>query len=161
MTLPFSLPEHMKVVEALTPAADAAGRTGDYVSLKNCHKAYVVVHVDQGNAATIALTIEQASAVAGTGSKAITAVVPIWANQDCAASDTLVKQTSAVSFTTSAAVKHKMVIFEIDPAKLDLANGFDCITVLTGASNAANITSAQYYLLTRYPQATPPAAITD
>jgi len=77
------------------------------------------------------------------------------------ASDTLVRQTAAVSFTTSAAQKHKIVIFQIDPATLDMANSFDCITVKTAASDATNITAAQYYLVTDYPQATPPAAITD
>jgi hypothetical protein len=161
MTMSKSLPQHYKIVEALTPGADAAGRTSDWVSLKNCHKAWIVVHVDQGNAATIAITVEQATAVAGTSNKAITVAVPIWANEDCATSDTLVAQTAAVSFTTSAAVKHKQVIFEVDPAALDQANGFDCLAVVTGASNAANITSAQFYLATRYPQGTPPAAITN
>lgn len=156
------LPECCKIVEALTPAADAGGRTGDHVSLKNCRVAYVVVSMDQGNAATVALTIEQASAVAGTGTKAITAVVPIWANEDCAATDTLVRQTDAVAFTTSAAVKHKQVIFQIDPSYLDIEGGFDCITVKTGASNAANITAAQYFLCDlRFAQATPPSAIVD
>lgn len=157
----FTLPEHLKVVEAMSPATDAAGRTSDYVSLKNVNMAYIVFHVTQGNAATIALTVEQATAVAGTGTTAITTAVPIWANEDCAASDTLVRQTNAVSFTTSAAVKHKQVIFMIDPATLNIASGFDCIALLTGASNAANITSAQFYLDMKYKQATPPAAITD
>jgi hypothetical protein len=35
-----------------------------------------------------------------------------------------------------------MVVFEIDPASLDVANGFDCVYLSTGASNAANITAA-------------------
>ena len=119
------------------------------------------VAITQGNAATIALTIEQASAVAGTGSKAITTTVPIWSNLDTAASDTLVRRTDAVSYTTDAGVKNKMVIFQIDPAQLDVANGFDCITVKTGASNVANLTGARYWLQSAYQQATPPAAITD
>ena len=156
-----TLPEKYKIVEAIAPAADAAGRTGDYVSLKNVNLAYVVVHITQGNAATVALTIEQATAVAGTGSKAITVSVPIWSNLDTATSDTLVRRTDAVSYTTDAAVKNKIVIFQIDPATLDVANGFDCIVVKTGASNAANITQAMYVLDERYQQATPPAAITD
>lgn len=156
-----TLPEKYKIVEAIAPAADAAGRTGDYVSLKNVNLAYVVVHITQGNAATIALTIEQATAVAGTGSKAITVSVPIWSNLDTATSDTLVRRTDAVSYTTDAAVKNKIVIFQIDPATLDVANGFDCIVVKTGASNAANITQAMYVLDERYQQATPPASITD
>lgn len=155
------LPEQFKIVEAMPNATDAAGRTGDYVSLKNAVCAWVEVAITQGNAATIALTIEQASAVAGTGSKAITATVPIWSNLDTAASDTLVRRTDAVSYTTDAGVKNKMVIFQIDPAQLDVANGFDCITVKTGASNVANLTGARYWLQSAYQQATPPAAITD
>ncbi len=156
------LTEDCKVVEALTPAADAAGRAGDWVSLKTSGRCFIVFHCDQGNAATIAVTVQQATDVAGTSAKAITATVPIWANEDCATSDTLVAQTAAVSFTTSAAVKHKQVIFMIDPSTLDIVNGFDCIKVLTGASNAANITSAQYYLTDiRYHEDVPPAAITD
>lgn len=142
----FCFPEQAQWIEALPPAADAAGRTGDYVSLRNAGRCYVIVHVDQGNAATITLTIEQAKDVAGTASKAITNVVPIWANEDLAASPTLVRQTDAVAFTTSAAVKHKVVMFQIDPSTLDVANGFDCITVKTGASHADNITEAAYIL---------------
>lgn len=153
--------ENYKIVEAMPCATDAAGRTGDYISLKNTKMAWVIVDITQGNAATIALTIEQASAVAGTGSKAITLTVPIWANLDTAATDTLVRRTDAVSYTTDAGLKNKQVVFQIDPATLDLANGFDCITVKTGASNVANLTHANYILETRYAQATPPAAITD
>ncbi len=155
------LPEQFKIVEAMPNATDAAGRTGDYVSLKNALCAWVEVAITQGNAATIALTIEQATAVAGTSSKAITNAVPIWSNLDTAASDTLVRRTDAVSYTTDAGVKNKMVIFQIDPAQLDIANGFDCITVKTGASNVANLTGARYWIQTAYQQATPPAAITD
>lgn len=157
----IQLTEQFKIVEAMPNATDAAGRTGDYVSLKNAVMAWIEVAITQGNAATIALTVEQASAVAGTGSKAITETVPIWSNLDTAASDTLVRRTSAVSYTTDAAVKNKMVIFQIDPATLDVANGFDCITVKTGASNVANLTGARYWIQSALQQATPPAAITD
>ncbi len=157
----FNLAQSAKLVEAITPQAGAA-ITGDYISCKTAGRVFVVVHVNQAAANTVAITIEQASAVAGTGSKAIATAVPIWANEDCAASDALVRQTDAVSFTTSSATKHKLVVFEIDPTTLDKANGFDCLTVKTAASNAANITSA-FYLLTdvRYQGATPPSAIVD
>jgi len=158
----MNLAENVKIVEALSPAADAGGRTGAYVSLKNCSKAFVVVHITQGNAATVLLSINQAKTVAGGSAKAITVAVPIWVDLDCAASDALVRATAAVNYTTDAGVKHKIVIFQIDPATLDLANEFDCITVVTGASNAANITEALYYLVDhRYQQATPPSAIVD
>ena len=156
------LPEETKIVEALTPATDAAGRTGAYVSLKNAGRAFVVCHNAQGNAATVALTIEQASDVAGTGSKPITNTVPIWSNLDCAASDTLVRRTDAVNYTTDAGVKHKQVIFQIDPSSLDVAGGFDCITVKTGASDVANVTEAEYHLTDlRHQGDPPPTAVAD
>lgn len=157
----FAFPEDVMLVEALTPAADGAGRTGAYVSLKNVHRAWIVAHINQGNAATIALAPKQAQAVAGTGSKVLATAVPIWANEDAAASDALAPQTAAVNFTTSAAVKQKVVVFQIDPATLDAAGGFDCIALTTGASNAANITSAVFLLQLRYGSATPPSTVVD
>lgn len=157
----LSFAEHFKIVEGLPPAADAAGRTGDYVNLKNCTMLEIVVHITQGNAATVALTPYQATAVAGTSEKVLANAVQIWANQDTATLDALVRQTDAVNFTTSAAVKNKIVVFQIDPAQLDVEGGFDCVTLKTGASNAANITQSMYYLRTRYSQATPPSAIVD
>jgi len=157
----FSLPEHCKIVNLLAPAADAAGRTGAYVSLKHSLKAWIKVHITQGNAATILLSLLQASAVAGTGSKVLVNAVPIWSNLDTATSDTLVARTAAVNYTTDAGVALKQVIFEIDAAKLDVAGGFDCIGLSTGASNAANITAAEILIATRYPAATPPTAVAD
>lgn len=154
----FTLPENCKIVEAIQPQAGAA-ITGDYVSLKNVHKAWIVVHITQAAVNTVAITIEQATDVAMSSSTAITVAVPIWANQDCAASDLLVRQTDAVSFTTSAAQKHKIIVFQVDPATL--AAGFDCIGVKTGVSDATNITQAMYYLQERYKADQPPSAIID
>lgn len=155
------IPEAVQIVEALAPAADAAGRTSAFVSLKNAQRAWIVVHVDQGNAATIALTPKQATVVAGSDGKALTNNCRIWAGQDLASSGALTRQTDAKDLTTSAATKHKLVIFEIDPAALDVAGGFDCIGITTGASDAANITSALFILEGRYGSATPPSAIVD
>lgn len=157
----FTLPEEAKIVATLNPAADAAGRTGAYASLKNAHKAYVVFHITQGNAATILLSLLQASAVAGTGAKALLPT-RVWSNLDVSVNDTLVRRTDGAAYTTDAGVKNKIVVFEIDPASLDLAGGFDCIAPTTGASNAANVTAAAIYLTPlRYPAATPPSAVVD
>lgn len=158
----FTLPQQMKVVEALPPAADAAGRASDIINLKNTGKAYVLVSLTQGNAAVVPLTLMQAQDVAGTGAKPVANAVPIWANQDTAATDTLVRQADGVAFSTSAVVKNKQVLFEVDPSQLDINNGFDCLYFTTGASNAANITAAVFLLAEyRYQQATPPSAIVD
>jgi hypothetical protein len=161
MSTSFTLPEEAKIVGALKPAADAAGRNGRYVTLKNALKAYIVFHIDQGNAATIALSIQQAQAIAGTGVKAIT-TARWWAALDLATSDALVRQADGATFTTDAGVKEKVIVAEVDPATLDVANGFDCIRANTGASNVANITQAAYELTPlRYPAATPPSAVVD
>src|SRR5687767_6327150 len=153
--------ENAKIVSALAPAADAAGRAGDYVSLKGYARAFIIVHINQGNAATVLLTPFQAQAVAGTGEKVLPAV-PIWACLDAATSDALVRAANAANYTTDAALKDKIVVFEIDAAALDVDNGFDCITVKTGASNVANITEAKFVLVgARYGQVTPPSAIVD
>lgn len=155
------IPETTKIVEAIAPQAGGA-ITGHYVSLRDAEVCYVIVHLDQANAAPVDITIEQASDVAGTGSKPLTYAVPIWANEDSAASDALNRKTDAVSFNTSAAVKHKLVIFQIDPAHLDVNNDFDCITVKTAASDPTNLTAAQYILADlRYGGATSPSDIVD
>lgn len=153
------IPEGLVPIELLTPASDAAGRTSSpYASLKNAVRAWIVVHIAQGNAGTVALTPVQATAVAGTGSKVLTNAVPIWANQDAGtAGNSLARQTDAANLTTSAAVKHKVVVFQIDPAAcMDINGGFDCIGLTTGASHADNITAALLLVESKYPQATPP-----
>ena len=162
MSHPFSLPQQLKAVIGLAPAADAGGRTATYVSLKNAHKAFIVVQITQGNAATVALTPYQAKTVAAGSEKVLANVVAVYANLDAAASDVLVRATDAVNYTTDAGVKNKIIVFEIDPASLDVNNGFDCLTIKTGASNAANITSVLYLLGPhRYPQASLGSAIVD
>jgi hypothetical protein len=154
-------PEKLIEVDAIRPQAGAA-ITGDYVSLKNVNMAYIVVTVYQDTADAVAITVEQATNVAGAGHKVITNVVPIWANQDCSTSDAMTRQTDAVNFTTSVADNvTKKVIFQIDPALLDTAGGFDCITVLTAASNATNITEAHYLLEMKYGEDVPPSVIID
>jgi hypothetical protein len=154
----IKIPETLLPVGVLDPAADAAGRTGLYISKKNVQRLFLLAYITQGNAATVKLTPTQASAVAGTGAKALTGTCRIWANEDAAA-QTFTRQTDAKDFTTSAALKDKIVIFEITGAELDVANGFDCVTIATGASHAANITSVIALVDGRY--SVVPSVITD
>jgi hypothetical protein len=160
MARQFSLPEIIPPVELLAPAADAAGRTGAWVFAGYWDKIYIKCHINQGNAATVLLSVLQAKDLSGTGSKAVSAV-PIWTNLNTSAGDQLTKQTAATTYTTDAGVHSKEVIFEITPQDaMDMANGFCTLTVSTGASNAANITEAEVYGLHRQQQATPPSVLT-
>jgi len=156
-----SLPYQIPPVSLLSPAADAAGRTSLYRTLKNAMKAWIVVRVNQGNAAQVTLTPYQAKDVAGTSAKAINAV-PIWLDNATATSDALVVQTAAANFQTDASVADKIVIFEITPdVALDVANGFKTIGVATSASNAANITEATLYVLQGMQGASAPTTYTN
>lgn len=161
MTLNASLPETHHIVRGLVPAADAAGRTSDWVSMKNVGRMFVICYLDQGNAAQVTFTLLQATLVDGTGSKAITNDCPIWVNQDLATSDVLTRTTDAKVFQTSTAVKNKMVVFQVDPSALDVNNDFDCLAVSTSASNAANITSVLFVGDSYYKQETLPSIIVD
>jgi hypothetical protein len=147
----------------LGAAADAAGRTSRYADLKNAIKAFVLVEVNQGNAATVAVSILQAKDTSGTGSKAVNAV-PIFLQNNALVTDVQAQQTAAASFTTDATLQDKLLLFEILPeAALDLANGFETIAVQTGASNAANITRAELivYAQTKALGASQPSTYTE
>lgn len=150
-----TIPENFTLVTALAAATDAAGRTSAYFSLKHAKKAVFIVDVVQGNAATVAITLNQAINVAGGSAKAITAVQRIWATEDIATTVVPAQATSAASYTTSAALATKKVLIEIDPATLDVAGGFDCVAVTTGASNVANLTAATLLIDNKYAQAVP------
>jgi hypothetical protein len=161
MARQFSMPAQIPPVSLLAAAADAAGRTSSYRSLKNALKAYVVAEVNQGNAATVQLSILQAKDVSGTSSKAVTNV-PIWLVNDTSVSDALIAQAAAASFTTDATLKDKLVVFEIEPeACLDVANGFRSIAISTGASNASNVTRAELFVLGAYQGAAPPSTYSN
>lgn len=140
----MNIVENAHIVSAFKPQAGGSAVDGDYICLKGATHVTVLAHVNQGNAATVALTLEQAKAVAGTGSKAITEAVPVYLVADASVSDVWVRQEDAVSFTTDETLKEKLVVFEVDVDTLDTNGGFDCLCLKAGASNAANIISATY-----------------
>ena len=151
--MPSISPEQVHVVDVLAPAADAAGRSSDAVSLKFfAGVAIVEASINQGAANTVALTLQQCTTVAGAGAKALAAGVPIYASQDVGgtAGDVLSRQTDGVAFTTNATVGRKTIRFVVPVATLDLAGGFDCLRLVTGPSAAGNITSARVLLFPRF-----------
>jgi len=103
----------------------------DYVSLKNFDRCTIVIAVD--NATTVtggAITLKQATAVAGTGEKALS-FAKMWANTDVAAADTLT-ETAVTSDTFTTATtdnKNLLYVIEVKASDLDVANGFDCLRV--------------------------------
>lgn len=154
--------EQAKMVTGLAPITPSSS-TPDYVSLKGYGKMTAVILVD--NATTVtgsAITLKQATAVAGTGEKAL-AFTSVHANTDTAAGDALTATTvSSNTFTTdSTNAKNLMYVVEIEETDLDIDNGFDCVRVGTG--DATNAVVSVLYILwpAKYGKGTPQTAITD
>lgn len=156
-------PQEIPVTQGHEPVAANALGTCDYISLKNAHKVLVtVMHYSGGGDTDLVLTLLEATDVAATDAKTLTAVMPLWANVDTSLTDTMAKQTDAAGYTIdTGAGKDQIVQFMIDASMLDMANGFDCIALHSTGGNAANIVSALYQVIPRYAQATPPARIAD
>lgn len=158
MARQFSVHSQLPPIGLLPPAADAAGRTGVYKSLRNIvGRVSVVFRINQGSATPVTVSLSQALNAAGLSAIAAPAV-SIYYNLNTTLSDTFIPQTAAASFTTDAGIADKIVIFEFDPAELSINSGYNHLTAVTGASNAANITSVHMQGLGRYQQDAPPAS---
>ena len=158
----FSLPENTKIVQAITPTIGlAAAMNATPVSLKNCHRLYAVCHVSPVGGAAMAFVPQTDTLVAFASATALANTVRIWANEDVGTDDTLVEQTAAVNFTTTADVNNKLVIFEIDPA--NLTAGEDCFRISITNVPATDYVSVEYYMVPRHASrvSTQATAITD
>lgn len=156
-----SFPTDYKLVQLANPKTTNGGVTSDVISTKNGFRHWIVVELTQAVGHATAVALKQATSVAGSTNKAAPSVA-IWANEDTAASDTLVKQTSAASYTVTNDVKNKQIVFEVDPVALDVANGYDCLYVtVADSSQATNLVSITAYADTKFKQATPPSIIID
>jgi len=134
-----------------------------YVSLKGYSRAQIIIVIADGTTVTgTAVTLKQATSVAGAGEKAL-AFTRMLANTDYAASKTMVETavTSNTFTTQTTNSKDSVYIIDVDAASLDANNGFDCIRVdCTGhAATAPRGATVVYNLYgARYPGL---SAITD
>jgi hypothetical protein len=159
----FSLPENCKIVDGYCADVGAGGAvTGDYVSLKGYHRAYVVIKYRQADVNAITWNVTRATNVSAGSAAVMTELMRIWSNLDCATSDLLVERTAAVNYASGAGTTNKIIIFEVDPASLTAT--FDCIagasTTVIAAGQYVDIT---YYLVPRFESRvlTSPSAIID
>lgn len=158
--MPKHLVEQIKILRAAEPKSYSGAAMADaYVSLKNYGLLTIVIHTGAWAGGTAAVTLTQASAVAGTGAKAL-AFTDYW--DDVTTTGTLVKK-AASSNTFNLGTANKTYVIHVDPITLDLANGFDCVTlsVATPGANADFYTATYYLGEPRFAQATPPSALVD
>lgn len=155
----ISVPTKFKIVQAFAPKTTNAALTSQVVTLKGAVKAWLVLHFTNAVGFASVPTIKQATTIAA-GTNAAGPTCRIWANEDTAATDTLVAQTAGASYTMAADVKNKMVVFEIDPASL--TDTYVCVycTIAT-SSQATDFVSGEWLIQQNFAQATPPTAILD
>jgi hypothetical protein len=156
------LSEITKPVVGLAPIVPSTS-TPAFVSMKLYPRCTVIILAHNGATVTgSAIALKQATAIAGTGVKALNFAL-MYRNIDAGASDALV-ETAVVSntFTTdNTNAKDSMYVIEVKQDDLDVANGFDCIRADTG--NAVNATLSVLYVLwpAKYGKATPPSAVVN
>jgi hypothetical protein len=156
-----TLPEIFKIVRVQQTVAANAFTMSDYISCKNAHKVWFLINHAGATDTDITFALSEATDVAAGTAAAVTATFPIWEDADAGtSSDTLVRLTDAASLAIDPATEGaSMSIIEWDPSKHTA--GYDCIAVSGSGGNAANTVTIFAFIETRYPQATPPSAITD
>jgi len=100
-----------------------------YVSLKGYAKCQIILVLGDGTSVTGAdITLQQATAVAGTNEKPLS-FTRMLKNVDYAAAQTLTETAVTASTFTTQAVNSKdsIYIIDVDAASLDVAGGFDCL----------------------------------
>lgn len=154
------LVENLKSIRAADPKDySSAAFAGLYVSMKNYNHIQIKILTGAWAAGTAAVTVKQATAVAGTSAKALGFS---WMWTDEAADGTLVK-TAVTANTFDLDTASKQYIIEIDVTTLDVANGFDCLSVLVASPGAnADLYSIGYQLSgAGWKESTPPSCLID
>ena len=158
----MNLVQGMKLCTALEPTRGEAAVQGEGIDLTNAHMVFVVIQHDQGAADRATYTLQQDDGTDGNW-EALVNTVPLWINNDTDANDVLVRQTNAVSYQVSADVNPKMIVFQVDPSKLDDENGTSgnpnvALRIAKDATGDAGDTLNAIYIVapTRYSGATVP-----
>lgn len=161
MNINAYLHEQCKIVTAYPPGAGGSGE--QYISMKNFKRCAIILVCD--NATTVTgtdVTLKQATAIAGTGEKAL-AFTKMWANLDTAAGDTLTETAVAANTFTSVTTdaKNGLYVMEIADTDLDVAGGFDCIRPDFTAASASVIAAIFVLYGAKHTADQPPSAVID
>lgn len=149
-----------KIIWAVAPDNySGKAATAKYVSLKNYQWMTIIIQTGAWAAATAAVTLTQATAVAGTGAKAL-GFDFMWSDE--VLSGTLARNT-VTSNTFDLDTANKTYVIEVDPATVDGANGFDCVSVQVATPGVAADYYSAIYILSgpRYGGYNSPTAVLD
>jgi len=155
-------PENLPVRVGIGPTAtNGIADTCDWINLENADGVLItIVHVGNtgGAGGSLVCTVHQGTTGAGTLALAVKQEFQIWANLDCTASDTMVRQTDAITYTIAPAAVTQIVQFYVRAS--NLTQGYKWIQLGTGTGDASNTASVIYQICgARYQQTTPPTDI--
>ena len=157
--------EQAQIVVAVRPVdLSTAANNGDWISVKNYKHVAILFHSAIGTAGQDpTLTINQGTAVAGTGTKALsigsTKAFKKQAATDLTATEVWTSASADLSTNTwtnaTSAEQETLVVVEFDTDELDVDGGFDCIQAAIAKVGANAQLGACYYILTepRFPAA--------
>ena len=150
------LAEHFNIAEGFLPVNLAtAANDGDWVSMKNYSELHIVFFGAPGAAAEPAtITVEQASAVAGTGAKALNFTTAYKkqaaTNLQTTAAWTKITQAAANTLALGSGAdgdKAAIVVITIHAEDLDTEGGFDCVRGRVADVGVTSQLGAMLYIL--------------
>lgn len=136
-----------------------AALTAKYVSLKNYRRMAIIINTGAWAGGTAAVTLSQAQKVDGTGAKALSFASYY---DDKTTSGVLVKK-AATSNTFNLDTANKQFVIELKATDLDLANGFNAVSVAVASPGTnADLYSVVYALYDgRFEGANQPSVVVD
>lgn len=173
------LMESINIVSAFAPGTDInTDAEGDWVSIKNYDGCLVVFHKAAGTAGDDpSIALNQATAVAGTGSKALTfnhiyhkigatalSAIGTFTKVDLATPTADLDLVSVNGSDLLTDVGESLIVVNVRASDLDVDNGFDCLQLVIEGDDVGNATlAAAYYVLynCRFPGNPTPSAIAD
>lgn len=150
--------------------AGAAGLATPWVSLKLYKRAtFVLICAAGGAAEQPTITLQQATAVAGTGAKSLVAIRRPFLKQHATALEgigafTSVTQAAAATYAVPAVAGNQaasMVVFDILDEDLDVAGGFDCVRATVADVGVTAKLGVLFVLLWGSAYAPPLSAVVD
>lgn len=141
--------QNQKVIQALYPQDINAIQTNMVcVSLKNYGHATFVLQsgVINSSMAGLTCTVQQCTAVDGTGEKTLGSVSNYWVN---GINGDIYTNTATTlhGFALTASDDLKTYIVEIEASELDVANSFDCVRVITDTASAHSQLYSAFWIL--------------
>lgn len=163
------LQQGLHVVQMIPPHAHSGSASWvsastTYISVKGYHKALFIANMGSITGA-VTFKIRQASAVAGTGQKALS-IDGYYTDAAAVASSSTTNDTfvytaysSGSSSQATGTTNSTLYVFPVDIKAMDAASSFDCIGIAAAAANA--IFGVTAILYPRYPQEVPTVTKVD